>query len=142
VELRASWQRLPLSGLVPQSLKPQSYLVWCLASPPRVRRDFIHKSVRHWARFSKSTVRGAEQIRQKTREMLAEAQEQIQDIVAEADAENNLGPAPSKESRRPDQAKKVPNKGIGTLKLALISWRNAPQYQSQNPSPAQTAGGE
>jgi hypothetical protein len=45
----------------------------------------------------KSTVRGAEQLRQKTREILAEAQEQVRDIVAEVDAEKRLGPAPSKE---------------------------------------------
>jgi hypothetical protein len=45
----------------------------------------------------KSTVRGAYQIGQKTREMVAEAQEQVQDIVAEVDAERDLGPAtPSK----------------------------------------------
>jgi hypothetical protein len=44
----------------------------------------------------KSTVRGAEQIRQKTREVLAEAQERVQDIVAEVDAERDLGPTPSK----------------------------------------------
>jgi hypothetical protein len=44
----------------------------------------------------KSTMRGAEQIRQKTREMLAEAQEQVQDIVAEVDAEKDLDPTPSK----------------------------------------------
>ena len=44
----------------------------------------------------KSTVRGADQLRQKTREMLAEAQEQVQDIVAEVDAEKRLGPTPTK----------------------------------------------
>jgi Protein of unknown function (DUF5132) len=44
----------------------------------------------------KSTVRGANQLRQKTREMIAEAQEQVQDIVAEVDAENDLAPATSK----------------------------------------------
>jgi hypothetical protein len=44
----------------------------------------------------KSAVRGAEQIRQKTREILAEAQEQVQDIVAGVDAEKDLGPTPSK----------------------------------------------
>jgi hypothetical protein len=41
----------------------------------------------------KSTVRAADQIRQKTREMLAEAQEQVQDIVAEVDAEKDQGPS-------------------------------------------------
>ena len=45
----------------------------------------------------KSTVRGADQIRQKTREILAEAQEQVRDIVAEVDAEKRLDPTPSKE---------------------------------------------
>jgi hypothetical protein len=44
----------------------------------------------------KSTLRGAYQIGQKTREMVAEAQEQVQDIVAEVDAEKDLGPAASK----------------------------------------------
>ena len=44
----------------------------------------------------KSTVHGAEQIRQKTREVLAEAQERVQDIVAEVDAEKDLGRTPSK----------------------------------------------
>jgi hypothetical protein len=38
----------------------------------------------------KSTVRGAYQIGQKAREMVAEAQEQVQDIVAEVDAERDL----------------------------------------------------
>jgi hypothetical protein len=46
--------------------------------------------------FFKSTVRRAEQIRLKTREMLAEAQEHVQDIVAEVDAEKDLAPTPSK----------------------------------------------
>jgi hypothetical protein len=45
----------------------------------------------------KSTVRGAYQIGEKAREMVAEAQEQVQDIVAEVDAENDLGVTPSKE---------------------------------------------
>jgi hypothetical protein len=45
----------------------------------------------------KSTVRGAYQIREKAREMVAEAREQVQDIVAEVDAENDLGATPSKE---------------------------------------------
>jgi hypothetical protein len=40
----------------------------------------------------KSTVRGAYQIGQKTREMVAQAD----DIVAEVDAEKDLGPATSK----------------------------------------------
>lgn len=44
----------------------------------------------------RTTVRGAYQIGQKTREMVAEAQEQVQDIVAEVDAENDLGPTTSK----------------------------------------------
>jgi Protein of unknown function (DUF5132) len=37
----------------------------------------------------KSTVRGAYKFGQKTREMVAEAKEQVHDIVAEADAEND-----------------------------------------------------
>ena len=45
----------------------------------------------------KSTVRGAFQIGQKTREVVAEAHEQVQDIVAEVDAENHLGATASKE---------------------------------------------
>ena len=44
----------------------------------------------------KSTVRGASQIGQKTREVVAEAPEQIQDIAAEVDAEKDLGPTTSK----------------------------------------------
>ena len=43
-----------------------------------------------------STIRGAYQIGQKTREVVAEAHEQIQDIVAEVDAEKDLGPTTSK----------------------------------------------
>jgi hypothetical protein len=43
-----------------------------------------------------STVRGAVQISQRTREIVAEAQEQVQDIVAEVDAEKDLGPMTSK----------------------------------------------
>ena len=43
-----------------------------------------------------STVRGAVQISQRTREIVAEAQEQVQDIVAEVDAERDLGPMTSK----------------------------------------------
>ena len=78
-------------------LTETSYPVWSLASRPCVSRDFIHKSDRHCTPLFKSTVRGAEQIRQKTREILAEAQEQVRDIVAEVDAEKRLGPAPSKE---------------------------------------------
>ena len=45
----------------------------------------------------RSTVRGAYKIREKTREMMAEAHEQVQDIVAEVDAEGtNLEPKASK----------------------------------------------
>jgi hypothetical protein len=44
----------------------------------------------------KSTVRGAYRIGQKTREMVAEAQEQVQDIVAEVNAETDLGAPTSK----------------------------------------------
>jgi hypothetical protein len=43
-----------------------------------------------------STVRGAVQITQKTREVFAEAHEQVQDIVAEVDAEKDLAPTTSK----------------------------------------------
>jgi hypothetical protein len=53
----------------------------------------------------KSTMRWTEQIREKTREILAEAQEQVQDIVAEVDAERDLGPTTSKPmqpTRSPD----------------------------------------
>ena len=38
----------------------------------------------------RTTVRGAYNIRQKTQEMMAEAHEQVQDIVAEVDAEGAL----------------------------------------------------
>jgi Protein of unknown function (DUF5132) len=38
----------------------------------------------------KSTVRGAYKFGQKTREMMAEAKEQVQDIVAEVDAERDV----------------------------------------------------
>jgi Protein of unknown function (DUF5132) len=38
----------------------------------------------------RTTVRGAYKIRQKTQEMMAEAHEQVQDIVAEVDAEGTL----------------------------------------------------
>ncbi len=41
-------------------------------------------------------MRGAFQIDQKTREVVAEAHEQVQDIVAEVDAEKHLGPTSSK----------------------------------------------
>jgi len=43
----------------------------------------------------RSTVRGAYKLSQKTREMVAEAQEQVHDIVAEVHAEGDR-PAPSK----------------------------------------------
>jgi hypothetical protein len=46
-----------------------------------------------------STVRGAVQIGQKTREVVAEAHEQVQDIVAEVDAEKDQGPTTSKVKR-------------------------------------------
>jgi len=46
--------------------------------------------------LSKSTVRGAYKIREKTREMVAEAQEQVHDIVAEVDAERNVDPTATK----------------------------------------------
>jgi len=41
----------------------------------------------------RSTVRGAYKIGQKTKEMVAEAQEQVHDIVAEVHAEGDAGPA-------------------------------------------------
>jgi len=44
----------------------------------------------------RSTVRGAYKIGQKTREMVAEAQEQVHDIVAEVRAESDVDPAASK----------------------------------------------
>ena len=49
----------------------------------------------------RSTVRGAYKIGQKTREMVAEAQEQVHDIVAEVHAEGDLGPAPAKSPMAP-----------------------------------------
>lgn len=44
----------------------------------------------------RSTVRGAYKVGQKTREMMAEAQEQVHDIVAEVHAESDQEAAPSK----------------------------------------------
>jgi hypothetical protein len=44
----------------------------------------------------RSTVRGIYKVGHKTREMMAEAQEQVHDIVAEVHAENDLEPAASK----------------------------------------------
>ena len=49
----------------------------------------------------RSTVRGAYRMGQKTREMMAEAQEQVHDIVAEVDAEGNRKAASTKSSARP-----------------------------------------
>jgi hypothetical protein len=47
----------------------------------------------------KSTVRGAYKIGEKTREMVAEAQEQVHDIVAEVDAERDVDPTAPKAAR-------------------------------------------
>jgi hypothetical protein len=44
----------------------------------------------------RSTVRGAYKLSSKTREMMAEAQEQVHDIVAEVHAEGDLAPAVAK----------------------------------------------
>jgi hypothetical protein len=44
----------------------------------------------------RSTVRGAYKLRQKTKEMMAEAHEQVHDIVAEVHAEGGPDPAASK----------------------------------------------
>jgi len=44
----------------------------------------------------RQTVRGAYKMGQKTREMVAEAQEQVHDIVAEVDAERNVDPTVTK----------------------------------------------
>jgi hypothetical protein len=44
----------------------------------------------------RSTVRSAYKIGQKTKEMFAEAQKQVHDIVAEVDAERDLDPAAPK----------------------------------------------
>lgn len=44
----------------------------------------------------RSTVRGAYKLSQKTREMMAEAQEQFHDIAAEVHAESDLGSAAGK----------------------------------------------
>jgi Protein of unknown function (DUF5132) len=44
----------------------------------------------------RSTVRGAYKIDEKTREMVAEAQEQVHDIVAEVDAERDVDPTAPK----------------------------------------------
>jgi hypothetical protein len=46
----------------------------------------------------RSTVRGAYKIGQKTREMMAEAQEQVHDIVAEVHAEGDQPVTPSKDA--------------------------------------------
>ena len=45
----------------------------------------------------RTTVRGAYKIRQKTQEMMAEAHEQVQDIVAEVDVEGDLAAAKASE---------------------------------------------
>jgi len=50
----------------------------------------------------KSTVRGASRIGQKTREVVAEAHEQIQDIVAEVDAEGPTTSKTKQATRSPD----------------------------------------
>ena len=44
----------------------------------------------------RTTVRGAYKLSQKTKEMMAEAQEQVHDIVAEVHAEGDLDPPASK----------------------------------------------
>jgi hypothetical protein len=44
----------------------------------------------------RSTIRGAYKLSQKTKEMMAEAQEQVHDIVAEVHAEGDLDPPASK----------------------------------------------
>jgi hypothetical protein len=49
----------------------------------------------------KSTVRGVYKIGQKTREMVAETHEQVQDIVAEVDAEGRLGPTANGPAQAP-----------------------------------------
>jgi hypothetical protein len=59
------------------------------------RATFL-KLARHCIRFSNPRYAGAVQIGQKTREVVAEAHEQIQDIVAEVDAEKDLGSTTSK----------------------------------------------
>jgi hypothetical protein len=48
----------------------------------------------------RSTVRGAYKMGQKTREMVAEVQEQVHDIVAEVDAEGNKKAPPAKSQPR------------------------------------------
>jgi hypothetical protein len=53
----------------------------------------------------KSTVRGAYKIGERTREMVAEVQEQVHDIVAEVDAEGDVKPA---EDKRPARASAGP----------------------------------
>jgi hypothetical protein len=49
----------------------------------------------------KSTVRGAYKVGQRTREMVAEAQEHVHDIVAEVDAESAGNGAPSQAAPSP-----------------------------------------
>ena len=46
----------------------------------------------------KSTVRGAYKLGQKTKEIMAEAQEQVHDIVAEVRSEDNVDATPAKAS--------------------------------------------
>ena len=58
----------------------------------------------------RSTVRGAYKIGQKTREMVAEAQEQVHDIVAEVHAEGDLD---ATEKRAPSPAHRAPERGRG-----------------------------
>ena len=52
----------------------------------------------------KSTVRGAYKFGRKTREMVAEAKEQVHDIVAEVHAEGDVAKAASKPAAEPQKA--------------------------------------
>jgi hypothetical protein len=52
----------------------------------------------------KSTVRGAYKFGQKTREMVAEAKEQVHDIVAEVHAESDVAKAAPKPAPEPQKA--------------------------------------
>lgn len=52
----------------------------------------------------RSSIRGAYKLGHKTREMMAEAQEQVHDIVAEVHAEGDLASAPPKRATSPASA--------------------------------------
>ena len=67
----------------------------------------------------RSTVRGAYKIGQKTKEMVAEAQEQVHDIVAEVHAEGDLDTTEPEERRRCRTA--TPERGCGRGRCGVVA---------------------